>query len=128
MNTITVSQIFEANQVLTLAIAKTLIGKTIAITNPEYKKNMADVRTFKLVGIESEYDLAAKQECEGYANRQEYWNDKLSYRIENFKKRLQLVGEGDISYATCELGNGYFTEDTFFGSDADREIYFIEVR
>ncbi|MFZ4545884.1 MAG: hypothetical protein ACOYN4_00535 [Bacteroidales bacterium] len=104
MNTITVSQIFEANQVLSLAIAKTLIGKTIAITNAEYRANRADVRTFKLTGIETEFPVTSS------------------------KKRLTLTYEGDRPYATCEIGNGFFNEDTFFGSDADREIYFIEVK
>jgi len=128
MNTITVSQIFEANQVLTLAIAKTLIGKTIAITNAEYRANRADVRTFKLISIESVFDLAKNNTCEGFENQQDYWIQKLSDKISSFKNTLQLVGEGDKPYATCVLGNNFFNEDTFFGSDADREIYFIEVK
>lgn len=123
-NQITVAEIFEANQVLTLAIAKTLIGKRLAITNAEYKYNTPSVRTFTLDSIQSEWDLAAKEPLEGYASRQDYWEQKLSYRIDRFKNRLKLVA-ADEPYATCELESGFFNEPTFFGSDADREIYYV---
>ena len=123
----TTNEIFSANQVLTLDIAKTLIGKTIAITNPEYKMNRPSVRIFKLTGITSEFDLAAHQDCPGYNNRQEYWIKQLPNKIKEFKRRLKLVGEGDIPYATCDTENRCLSPFTFFGSDADREIYYVVI-
>lgn len=123
----TAKQIFEANQVLTLAIAKTLIGKKIAITSPEYYMNQPMVRTFTLTDIASEFDLAAREKCEGYANRQEYWIAKLQDRIPEFKRTLKLVGEGDMPYASYDPVDRYFPEPTFSGSDADRAIYYLIV-
>jgi hypothetical protein len=129
-NSITTKEIFEANQVLTLEVAKTLIGKKIAITNSEYKYNTPDVRIFTLDSIQSEWDLAASDPLEGYTSRQEYWNQKLSNRKEDFINNLKLVSkEIDIQpYATCDLKDSWtFTTPTFFGSDSDREIYYIEI-
>jgi hypothetical protein len=125
-NTITTREIFEANQVLTLEIAKTLIGKKLAITNSEYKYNTPDVRIFTLDSIQSEWDLAAKEPLDGYKSRQDYWAQKLSYRKEDFMNRLSLVGENFKAYACCDLKDRWsFSEPTFFGSDSDREIYYI---
>lgn len=123
----TTKDIFDANQVLTLKIAKTLIGKKIAITSPVYCMNSPFVSVFTLTRIVTIWDLAAEEECPGYANRQEYWTAKLQDRIGYFKRILKLVGEGVYTYATCDPHNGYFSELTFFGSDADREIYYMVI-
>jgi hypothetical protein len=127
-NSITTREIFEANQILTLEIAKTLIGKKLAITNSEYKYNTPDVRIFTLDSIQSEWDLAAREPLDGYKSRQDYWAQKLYYRKEDFINNLKLVAKEDsISpYATCDLKDRWsFSEPTFFGSDSDREIYYI---
>lgn len=130
-NSITTQEIFEANQVLTLEIAKTLIGKKIAVTNPEYKYNTPSVRIGKVLGIESDWDLAAKEDMshsyDGKWNtRQEYWLERLpTEQNEWAKKRLTLVADNQLC-CTCDLADKWnFEEPTFFGSDADREIYFI---
>ena len=125
---ITSKEIFKANQVLTLAIAKTLIGKKLAITSPEYYGNCPSVRVFILDDIKSEWVIAANVPCEGYASQQDYFSKKLTIRKEVFKNNLKLVGTGDTPYATCDLKDYYtFKEPTFFGSDSDREIYFIKL-
>jgi hypothetical protein len=130
-NTITTREIFEANQVLTLKVAKTLIGKKIAVTNSEYKYNTPDVRIGKILGIESEWDLAAKEDMSHsdngkWSTRQQYWLEKLpSTQHESAKKTLRLVSDNPL-YCGCDLEDRWsFSEPTFFGSDSDREIYYI---
>lgn len=131
---ITAAQIFEADQVLTLAKAKQLIGKKLAITNPEYKGNYPSVRIFTLGSIESEWDLAAKEDMSHtddgkYPTRQDYWATMSEGYTEKFKNNLKLVGDNnsdDGIFATCDLKDKWtFKEPTFFGSDSDREIYYI---
>lgn len=121
----TTNQIFEGNQVLTLAIAKTLIGKVIAITNCEHKSNRPSVRKFKLTGIISEYEVAQQTPSEGYESQAEYWEKRVPEAVKRGKNNLMLIGEGDKPYATCSLVGGFYPEPTFFGSDADREIYYM---
>lgn len=122
---ITAQQIFAANQILTLEIAKQLIGIKIATTSPEYRSNSVDVRIGTILNIESEWDLASKEDhshLDGgkYATRQDYWTSYMSQeRVNNAKKRLKLVTDSNL-YGTCE-------RDFFFGSDSDREIYFIKI-
>lgn len=129
---ITTAQIFEANQVLTLAIAKTLIGKKIAVTNSEYKYNTPDVRIGTVMGIESKWDWAGKEDHSHldsgkWATRQDYWASYMGeMQIEEMKNTLQLVGDTAM-YCTCELKSRMYAEPTFFGSDADREIYYIVI-
>lgn len=122
-------QIFENGQILTLAIAKTLVGKTIQVTNPEYHANTPSVRIGKVLGIESEWDLAAKEDFSGidpqYKNRQEYW---LSYmtpeQISKQKNRLRLLADNNLQCG-CILNSSFYDEPTFSGSDEDRPIFFI---
>lgn len=129
MNTITPEEIFQQNQVLTLETAKSLIGKKIAITNAEYRMNRPDVRIFILKDIQSEYELAKTEpfQMDGFNTRQDWMDTKDPKMIFDFKNRLKLVGDGDKPYATCLLTNGLFSEPTFHGSDADREIYYIVI-
>lgn len=140
---ITPREIFQKDQVLTLEVAKKLIGKRIAVTNPEYKGNSTTARVFTLEGIETEWDLAAKDtDMAGYANRQEYWATMDERSIKGFKNRQKLVfGESEVYYndgesvkypdgslfngGTCEEDNWNFSEPTFYGSDADRELYYV---
>lgn len=128
--TITTSQIFDANQILTIDIAKNLTGKTIAVTSPEYKANKPTVRIFKVLGLETQFDAAINVEIAGgkYANQQEMWIKENNQRaIEWAKKRTVFVYEGNDPCATVEEDNYCLEAGTFFGSDADREVYFIEL-
>lgn len=123
------NNIFENGQILTLAIAKTLIGKTISVTNSEYRANAETVRTGKVIGIESEWDLAAKEDYSqinpNYKTRQEYW---LSYmtveQIRNQKNKLRLMADNPLQ-AGCQLNSLCYQEPTFYGSDEDRPIFYI---
>lgn len=130
---ITTAQIFEANQVLTLAIAKTLIGKKIAVTNSEYKYNTPDVRIGTVMGIESKWDWAGKEDhshLDGgrWATRQDYWASYMGeMQIEEMKNTLHIVADGEELYCTCIPASRWYSEPTFFGSDADREIYYIVI-
>lgn len=132
---ITTSYIFRNGKVLTLSIAKTLVGKKLACTNPEYKYNTPSKSEFVLTDIVTEWDDAKKREYPKvdeskytqYLNYQDYWASYFSAeRIEQSKNTLLLQTETGTIYK-CELNNGYFSEPTFYGSDADREVYFIEL-
>ena len=123
-----VKEIFEANQILTVEIVKLLIGKTIAVTNPEYSANKADVRVCKVLGVETEFESALRQPQEKYGNIQAMWiAENNETAIARAKKRLKLIYEGENPYATCEDSTHCLPEGTFFGSDSDRPIYYIEL-
>lgn len=125
---ITAAEIFEANQILTLDVVESLIGKTIAVTNGESKYNKPHVRVCKVLGAETYFDAAAKMEHGTYPNLQAMWVAENNQRaIEWAKNRTVLMYEGQNPYATVENGNGCLPKGTFFGSDADREIYYVEV-
>jgi len=126
MKTYTAEQIFQKGEFLTLEIAKGLIGKTISVTNSEYNGNGEEVRTGKVLGIESAWDLASKMDHSHLDNgkwdtKQDYWKSFMSKnQIEKCKKRFKIVSDVEM-YCTCEDGKN------FFGSDYDRFIFFIIV-
>ena len=126
---ITPASIFEAKQVLTLDVVPALIGKTIAVTNGESKYNTPDVRICKVLGVETEFEAAAKVPVNtGYESKQQMWiKEKNETAINWAKNRTVLKYEGENPYATVENGNACLAPATFFGSDADREIYYIIV-
>jgi len=129
---ITTNEIFEAGQVLTLAKAKEMVGKTIAITSSEYRANTPRVRIFTVTEFISEWDWAAKREYTGdkYENYQQYWKSYMTAeQIANQKSRLMLLDdEGNgITSAELNLKRSFYIEPTFTGSDADREVYYIEL-
>lgn len=121
----TCKEIFKHGQVLTIGKAKELTGKYIYITNSEYWANEPTVRRVMVDPI-SEWDAAANDHtANGFGNRQEYWK---SYMTE---KQIERV-KNSYSIGRNELGNlegktSSASGDTpFFGSDEDREIYYIE--
>ena len=120
-------EIFTQNNVLTLAKAKQMLGKTILVTNREYEANKAQVRRVKVELITSWDDAKNDESASGYANRQEYWRSFMtSQQIAIEKSTYILKDELGNRTATCLPDNPYFSEPTFFGSDEDREIYFVE--
>lgn len=128
MKTITPKEIFKAGQILNLDVIPSLIGKTIAITSPEYSSNSVSVRTFKVLGLESEFEAAAKQPVEGYESRQEMWlKENNQSAIKWAKSRTVLIHEGDEPFARVADDNVCLDKGTFFGSDADREVYYLIV-
>lgn len=125
---ITPTEIFKKNQVLTLAIAKTLIGKTIICTSSEYHANSCSVSTITIAAIVSEWDYYATQPCEGYASRTAYWQSYMTAKqIDEQKERMRIVGKDGCAYysAHTKLWQGMYPEPTFTGSDADREVYYV---
>jgi len=53
--------------------------------------------------------------------------EKNERSIERAKTRIKLIYTGENPYATCEDSTHCLPAGTFFGSDADREIYYLEV-
>lgn len=120
-------EIFKQSNVLTLAKAKGLLGKTILVTNREYVANKAQVRRVKVELITSWDDAKNDESAPGYANRREYWLSFMTpQQITTEKSTYILKDELGNRTATCLPDNPYFSEPTFFGSDEDREIYFVE--
>ena len=118
-------EIFSQDNVLTLAKAKQMLGKTILVTNREYEGNEPQVRRVKVELITSWDDAKNDESAPGYANRQEYWRSFMTTRqIDTEKSTYILKDELGNRTATCLPDNPYFSEQTFFGSDEDREIYF----
>lgn len=125
---ITPNEIFEKNQVLTVEKVKSLIGKKLAVTNAEYRYNRPSVRVFTLLGIQTAFESAAKIPCENYESLQDMWlKENNQAAIKRAKGRLVLKYEGENPWATCDNSNACLPKGTFFGSDADREIYYIEL-
>jgi hypothetical protein len=121
--------IFHNGKVLTLDIAKGLIGKKLACTSFEYRYNAPHTFVFSLKGIVSEWDDAKDRAYPNnqFLNYQEYWVSYFSAdKIKASQNTFLLQTETGTIYK-CELNNGYFSEPTFFGSDADREVYFVEL-
>lgn len=115
----------DKGQVLTLGKAKELARKYIYVTNREYRANEPTVRRV-LVNPISEWDAAKDDHtAEGFENRQDYWKSYMSeMQIDGMKKcyRIGINELGNLEGGTLDR-----TDDTpFYGSDADREIYYLE--
>lgn len=120
-------EIFAQSNVLTLAKARQMVGKAILVTNAEYGGNTPKVRRVKVELITSWDDAKNDESAPGYANRQEYWLSFMTpQQIAIEKSSYILKDEIGNRTATCLPDNPYFSEPTFFGSDEDREIYFVE--
>jgi hypothetical protein len=128
----TVKEIFEKYQVLTVAKAIELKGRKIATTNAEYSGNKCCVNVFTIGEIVSQWELAEKDSDTRFApfkSQADYW---LSYmnedQIEERKTNLVLLSEegGQWHVAHTKYSN-FYNEPTFTGSDADREVYFVEL-
>jgi hypothetical protein len=130
---ITTREIFEKNQVLTLELAKALKGKRIICTSAEYRMNTPGVKEFVVGEIISAWDEAARRpyyDLSKFDNYQDYWASYMTGRqIQAEKDKLLLLGEdGQVKYGAHKGEfNHYGDQITFTGSDADREVYFIEL-
>lgn len=121
----TYKEIFEKGQVLTIGKAKELNGKYIYITNREYWANEPTVRRV-LVDPISEWDAASEDHtAEGFDNRQEYWKSFMSEKQIERMKNCYRIGLNELG--NPDGGTLHGTDDTpFYGSDSDREIYYLE--
>lgn len=127
----TTQEIFSKNQVLTVDKAKELIGKKIACTSAEYKANQPIVSEFTPHVIISEWSNAATMEYTqgGWNNYQEYWASYMTERqIDEKKTNLLLFGnDGKCYFKAHTKYSNFYDEPTFTGSDADREVYYVEL-
>lgn len=112
-------------EILTLARAKELKGKTIEWTYFGYNPN----RVEKLVvgDIISEWEYYKTQPCNGFKSLTDYWESYMAEAQKTHaKNRLILLdAEGKNTYIYCETKDGWFKELTFYCSDADRAVFFV---
>lgn len=121
----TCKEIFKHGQVLTIGRAKELTGKYIYITNFEYWGNEPTVRRVMVDPI-SEWEAAAKDHtAKGFESRQEYWKSYMTKQQIERTKICYSIGINELG--NLEGNTSDATDDApFFGSDEDREIYYIE--
>ena len=130
----TTSEIFAKNQILTLAKAKELKGKKITCSSPEYHMNTPHVSEFVVGEIVSSWDNAAVEKFPlvskkyvQHDNYQQCWESYMTEsQIDEEKKTLILFSEDRKKRFNCHTELNFFKEPTFTGSDADREVYYIE--
>jgi hypothetical protein len=126
----TTQEIFAADQVLTVDIAKSLIGKRIQTVYSGYRGQDGD-DSFVIgeVVSELEYYRNLKEECyqnnPKFKNRAEYWESYMNERqLNEAKTKMVLIaadGRNTFIYAHRE-NKGVFT-----CSDIDREVYYVVV-
>ncbi len=132
----TTKDVFEKNQILTVAKAKQLKGKKIAITHPVYKANKTSLDIFIVGDITTSWDYAAKtpypnalDKSPTYYNLQQYWESYMTdEQIDEQKTQLMLLSEKGEPMAVAHTKYyNFYSEPTFTKSDADREVYYIEL-
>lgn len=113
-------------QVLTAELAQNLIGKKISTLHFGYR-GQDGVDTFTIGDIQSKYEIAKNQELDGYLSRAEYWESYMKpNQLDEVKSTDCIITtEGRNTNIMCIKNSGYFDEDTFTRSDADRCVYFI---
>lgn len=126
----TTQEIFAANQVLTVEIAKSLFGKRIQTVYSGYRGQDGD-DTFVIGDVvsELEYYRNLKEECyendPKFKNRAEYWESYMSEKqLSEAKSKMVLIsadGRNTFIYAHS-FNNGAFT-----CSDSDRFVYYVEL-
>lgn len=116
-------------KVLTVEAAKVLKGKTIEWMFFGYEGNQNQVYKMVVGDMVSEWNYYKTQPCEGYESRTAYWKSYMDERrINSLKNTILLVdGEGKGRMTCYPQGESFFKEPTFTCSDADREVYYIEV-
>ena len=121
----TYKEIFKYGEILTLGKAKELTGKYIYITNFEYRGNEPTVRRV-LVNPISEWDAAAKDHtAKGFDSRREYWKSYMTEKQVESTKNCYFIGINELG--NLEGNTSSCKDDShFFGSDEDREIYYLE--
>ncbi len=121
----TSKEIFEKGNILTIGKAKQIAGKYIYITNCEYKANKPTVRKVFVAPI-SEWDAARQDKtAKDFPNWQEYCKSFMNEKQIDRMKNSYHIGKNELGNFEGGTLNG--NDDTpFYGSDADREIYYLE--
>lgn len=129
-------QIFQENQVLTVAVADSLKGQKIACTNPEYSANSCHVSMFVVGEIINELEYMYTQEYplqkEGFTQHKtfgHYWESYMSAaQLDEVKTTLVLLDDaGKKQFKAHTKYSNFYNTPTFTGSDADREVYYIKM-
>ena len=123
-------EIFAANQILTVEIAKSLIGKRIQTVYSGYRSQDGD-DTFTIGEVVSELEYYRNLKEEYYQNnpkfknRAEYWESYMneSQLFEAKNKMLLIADDGRNTFIYAHpFNNGDFT-----CSDSDRYVYYVIV-
>jgi len=122
-------EIFATKQILTVDIAKSLIGKRIQTAYFGYSgQDGDDAFVVGQVISELEYYRNLKEECyqnnPKFKNRAEYW--------ESYMTKEQLLDANKMVIITADGRNTFiyahhFNDGAFTCSDSDRFVYYVEV-
>ena len=114
-------------KVLTVKAAEQLKGKRIAWFYFGNPSNEFQVFQMVVGDIVSKFDYYSTQPCEGYTSRAAYWQSYMSgERLLETQRTLMLLEEnGSDPCVYCH--QNLYKEPTFTCSDADREVYYIEL-
>ena len=118
----------ETAKVLTVSKAKELKGKKISTIYFGYR-GQDGVDEFIVGDIITHLEWARMNtNFDGYANQAEYWESYMSEKqLDEEKTTLCLLSaEGKCVFCANTKYWNFYYEPTFTGSDADREVYFIE--
>lgn len=116
-------------KVLTLDLAKSLIGKRIMWTYFGSNGNYQDVYETKIGDIVTRMRYNETQPLNGWKSRAEYWRSYMNERqLDEVNNTLLIIDENNNdTYMYCHLIESWFEEPTFTCSDADRCVFFIEI-
>lgn len=117
-------------KVLTVEVAKSLKGKRIAWMYFGYRENLNTVEELTVGDIVSELDYQETQPLRGYKSKADYWRSYMTPRqLDEAKTKLLLLNDKGENVYICAypVYDNYFEEPTFTCSDADREVYYIEL-
>ena len=126
----TTQEIFAANQILTVDIAKSLIGQRIQTVYSGYRgQDGDDSFVIGQVVSELEYYRNLKEECyqndPKFNNRAEYWESYMTEKqlSEHRNKMVIITADGRNTFIYAHhSNNGAFT-----CSDSDRFVYYVAV-
>lgn len=126
----TSSDIFAANQILTVEIAKSLIGQRIQTVYSGYRGQDGD-ENFVIgeVVSELEYYRNLKEECyqnnPKFKNRAEYWESYMTEKqlSEHRNKMVIITADGRNTFIYAHS----FNDGAFTCSDSDRFVYYVQV-
>ena len=117
-------------KVLTVEVAKLLRGKHIAWMYLGYKDNQNTVQEMTVGDIIPELDYNETQPCDGFKSRAEYWRSYMNEKqLDEKRTNLLLLdtnGKWPYIYAFTKYCN-FYDKPTFTCSDADREVFYIEI-
>ena len=122
----TPQEIFAANQILTVEIAKSLIGKRIQTVYSGYRGQDGD-DTFVVGQVISEFEYAKSvtKGFEKYGHQAAYWESYMNERqLSEAKNKMVIItadGRNTFIYAHD------FNDGAFTCSDSDRFVYYVVV-